>query len=621
MSMSTVTQQPRHRHWLRGSLAQTRIALVAIRQMVQLAWRAYPVGLIGIIALEIAQGLFPLGLAWVTKGLFDALARLLHDESLAALLPTLVPLLTLQALLVVLGQLSSAISSYADGELGRRLALTMHVQVYEKINSFVGLGPFEDPKLYNTIEFTVRQAHMAPAQTVRISTTLLRSIITLFSFMGILLAFNPLLAGIVLLAVLPQLYVRLKLGQQHLRLARKNNPGERLADYYGHVLSAPTFTKELRLFNLAGFFIAGFQQATTRINAARRQQEQRELRWQALLGLFESVVAAGTFIGVVVGASSGRLSIGDVALYINAVASLQGALSALIYAVGAVHESVLFYRSYMELLALPQPLPVCEDPQLVPPLHHGIELRNVSFRYNTDQPWVLHQVNLWIPAGSCVALVGLNGAGKTTLVKLLARFYDPTEGQILWDGMDIRQFDPQEYRQRLGTIFQDFQHFDLTAQVNIGFGEVTEVRNERRVQHAAEHAGIHNRIMSLPNGYQTVLSRWLADEGQGIDLSGGEWQKVALARMFMREADLLMLDEPTAALDAQAEYELYQQFAALMAGRTSLLISHRFSSVRMADLIAVLENGQITEYGPHSELLRNNQSYALLYRLQAAAYQ
>lgn len=308
-------------------------------------------------------------------------------------------------------------------------------------------------------------------------------------------------------------------------------------------------------------------------------------------------------------------------LYTSAVASVQGTLSGMISGLTRLNENALFFRQYTDLLALPQQLQIARVPRAVPELTEGITLRDVSFRYSEQHPWVLRHVDLFLPTGKCLALAGLNGAGKTTLVKLLTRMYNPTEGQILWDGIDFREFAPSELRQHIGTIFQDFAHYDLSVQHNIGLGEVSRIEDISAVHRAASDAGIHQRILALREGYQSILSRWLAEtESAGVDFSGGEWQKIALARMFMREADVLMLDEPTAALDAQAEYELYLHLRKLMQGRTCLLITHRFSTIRMADYVAVLEKGSIVEYGPHDELVERDGVYTKLYAMQAASY-
>jgi ATP-binding cassette subfamily B protein len=319
-------------------------------------------------------------------------------------------------------------------------------------------------------------------------------------------------------------------------------------------------------------------------------------------------------------AFGGKLSIGDVVLYTSAVANVQTALVGLVGVLSNINESVLFYGRYTNLLALPQPLRTSSSVQAVPPLKSGIELRNVSFRYSDYQPWVLRNLDMFIPAGQCVALVGLNGAGKTTLVKLLTRMYDPTEGQILWDGIELSMFDPSDLREHIAAILQDFTRYHLTAKENIGLGEIKNSEDMASIHRSAMAAGIHSTIESLPAGYATILSKWLAEDGQGVDLSGGEWQKMALARMFLRQADMLILDEPTAALDAQAEYDIYGHFVDLMAGRTSLLISHRFSTVRMADVIVTLKNGRITEYGSHDKLMALGGTYAKLYNMQAEKY-
>jgi ATP-binding cassette, subfamily B, bacterial len=372
---------------------------------------------------------------------------------------------------------------------------------------------------------------------------------------------------------------------------------------------------------LGDWLLTRLSQILLELHEMKRRQEIREIKWQFPIYLLSKVVASGAFIFIAVQAVRGLLSIGDVTLYMGAVSSVQGTLSHIIFALAGINENVLFYRQYMRLMALPSDIPTPAAAQPVPPLRQGIELRNVSFRYAKSRPWVLRHANLFIPAGQCLALVGLNGAGKTTLVKLLTRLYDVSEGAILWDGIDIRHFDPAALRQQMGVIFQDFARYNLTLRENIGLGDVAHLDDEARIRQAGRQAGLADVIQKLPRGYDTVLSRWLVEEADaGGDLSGGQWQKVALARLFMRQAALHILDEPTAALDAQAEHEIFEQFVTLTAGRTSLLISHRFSTVSMADLVAVIENGRITEYGSHADLMAAGGSYARLYRLQANKY-
>jgi ATP-binding cassette, subfamily B, bacterial len=588
--------------------------------MFQLAWQAQPVICLALVLLTALQGVLPLATAWLTKLLFDLLALAFQEGFSPALTRQLAFILAGQTFLMLVGQMAAPLNNYLNAEMGRRLTVAVQQAVYGKISCLAGMAYFEDPAFHDTFRLAGQGAQFGTANMLRTLTGLLQSIITLVGFIGVLVAFSPLLAGLVALAALPQLVVQLKIGRQRFGLAFNLSPEERRAFYYGHLLSSPTPAKEIRLFGLADYFLGGLLDTYRRIHRAQHRQELRELRWTLGLEGLATLVSSGAFIVVVLQAFAGRLSLGDVTLYTSAVRSVQSALTGIVAALSNLNEQALFFSHYQRLQALPQPVAIAASPRPVPPLQSGIELRNVSFRYTEQHPWVLRHANLFIPAGLCLALVGLNGAGKTTLVKLLTRLYDPTEGEILWDGVDIREFDPQALRRRVGVIFQDFMRYELSARENIGLGDVQYVAEMGRIHQAAEQAGIGPFIEHLPHGYETILSRVFGENGTGVDLSGGEWQKVAIARLFMRQADLLILDEPTAALDAQAEHEIYSHFAGLVSGRTSLIISHRFSTVRMADLIAVLEDGQITECGSHQELLAQQGSYARLYRLQAERY-
>lgn len=598
-------------------------AVFVLTQMALLTWQAQPAWCALLLLVELLQGLIPPATAWVTKSLFDLLGQTVQQGVVSHLPATLFPLLLAQAGLTVFGQLCLPVSRFFNGELGRSVTWITQARIYSKLAHIHGLAPFENSQLHDNINLATQGGQYGPHHALLLFTTLVRSSITLATFLGLLIAFNPLLAVLVGMVSLPQVYVQLQLSRQRVNLVVHTSSEQRRVWFYEMVLSGIDFAKELRLFTLADYMLRAWERTIVSIHHAQRQQQRRELSVQSGLAVFASLVNGCAVIIVIMRAFQGQLSLGDVVFYLSAVASMQAASYEMTLTLASLHESVLFYRHYTQLLALPQPLSLANSPQAVPRLTTGIELRNVSFRYSGDHPWVLQNVNLVIPVGQCVALVGLNGAGKTTLVKLLARLYDPTEGQILWDDVDIRQFDPEEYRQQLGAIFQDFVQYDLTAYDNIALGNVHDYDNQTRVYEAAQKAGIHDAIKRLPAGYDTLLSRWLSDKSDapGAELSGGEWQKVALARMLMRDADLLILDEPTAALDPQAEYDMFQQFTALVHERTTLLISHRFSTVQMADAIAVLEDGQITEFGTHHELMTRNGSYAKLYTMQAQQYQ
>jgi ATP-binding cassette subfamily B protein len=402
--------------------------------MSALALRVQPFCFLLIIFIQCIQGLLPLATTWITKGLFDILAQSLRSHPSADLIQHLCFLLIGQALIFVCSGMISPVYQYFNAELARALTLTMKGEIYRKAG-LIGLAYFEDPEFHDLIQIASSNAQFGPLQALENFALSLQGTITLLSFLGVLITLSPPLTGIVVLAVLPQLYAQLKLGNQRVEVALINSPRERLAAYYGQVLSTMSFAKEVRLFNLGNYFLGKFLSTTREIYQAQRLQQRRALGWQATLALVAALVSTTAFVVVILQAFSGLLSLGDVALYTGAVASVQIALASLVSAVSRSNESARFFQQYTRLLALEQPLVVCHSPRPIQPLTHGITLHDVSFRYSEQHPWTLRKINLFLPAQKCLALVGLNGAGKTTLVKLLSRLYDPTEGKILWDGI------------------------------------------------------------------------------------------------------------------------------------------------------------------------------------------
>jgi ATP-binding cassette subfamily B protein len=367
------------------------------------------------------------------------------------------------------------------------------------------------------------------------------------------------------------------------------------------------------------------------INSETRRLDRVELRTQVVLGLVGAVAAGAGLVWAVHATTTGRLTIGDLAIFIAAVAGVQGGVASGISRFAGAHQAVLMYRHYLEVVTAGPDLPEPPRPAPTPVLRRGIELRDVWFRYGETHSWVLRGVDLTIPSGATVALVGPNGAGKSTVVKLLLRFYDPSRGSVRWDNLDLRDLSAAQLRDRIGVVFQDFMSYDLPASENIGLGDVSALDDCERVSGAARQAGVHEALAALPRGYATPLTRMFTgfsdlsdrdDAETGVLLSGGQWQRVALARSFLRaDRDLLILDEPSAGLDPEAEYDIHRRLRSLRQGRTTLLISHRLSTVRDADRIVVLADGRVVEQGSHDELMAARGMYARLFGLQAQGYQ
>lgn len=592
-----------------------------IFDMIKLVWDSQPLIFCGLVLLTITQGILPVAGSWITKTIFDLLGMILKNGSSEQLLKHILIILILQSLIWVFSMIIGPIDHYLTSELDRHLSLKVQVSALRKIGGFAGVSYFENPGFFKTLQLANLGALSGPTTTLYSLSRIFQGVITIVGFVGVLIVLNPFLAIIIILSSTPHIYVQLKLSYQHYNLSASTNYYQRLVGYYSNTLTNPSYVKDICIFNLGNFFIHKFQDAYQSLFNSQRTQAKNELKLQTWLNTFSGVFSSSAFVYVVFQNIKGNISLGDITLFTSAITSFTNAFTSVIIAFGQINEKSLFFNEYKKLLSLPQPIYIADKPIPIRNLSNKISFQNLSFRYSENHPWVLKDISFEIPKGKCLAIVGLNGAGKTTLVKLIMRLYDPTGGEILWDNINIKGFELNKFREKIGVVLQDFSHFDLTVQENIGIGNLAKLHDMSCIRNAANYVGIDKTIEELPKGYQTTLSRWLNNENDiGMDLSIGEWQKLAIARALIRENELLILDEPSASLDAQTESELFENFKKMVPKKTCILISHRFNTVRMADMIVVLENGYLTEIGTHLELVNKKGKYWNLYQMQAESF-
>lgn len=480
------------------------------------------------------------------------------------------------------------------------------------------LEQFEDPTFYDKLE---RARQQTVGRTVLLSQVLgqVQDLITMVFLAGGLVAFNPWLILILLVAVIPAFVGENHFNQQSYSLVRSWTPERRELDYLRFMGASDKSAKEVKIFGLSGFLISRFGELSRQFFLKNKDLSVRRASWGGLLSAIGTAGYYAAYVAIIHQAVRGRISIGDLTFLAGSFRQMRGLLEGLLSRFSSVSQGALYLRDLFEYFeirpGITSAVPSLPFPEVI---RQGFVFENVGFKYRHSERWANRHLSFTLHPGEKLALVGENGAGKTTLVKLLARLYDPTEGRILLDGHDLRHYDLKQLHENIGVIFQDFVRFKMTAGTNIAIGRIGEQANQPRIEQSAHQSLADSVIAKLPAGYGQMLGKSF---GNGVELSGGEWQKIALGRAYMRDAQVLILDEPTAALDARAEYEVFQRFAELTTGKSAILISHRFSTVRMADRILVLENGQLIESGSHEELLSANGRYAELFHLQARGYQ
>lgn len=503
-----------------------------------------------------------------------------------------------------------------DSLLGDLFSNHTSVKIMEHAAT-LDLDQFEDSAFYDKLE---RARQQTIGRTILLSQILtqVQDLITM-AFLAVgLMAFNPWLILLLLVAIVPAFLGESYFNDRTYALTRGQTPERRELDYMRYLGASDETAKEVKLFNLSGFLIDRFKELSNKFYDDNKKLSVRRASWGTLFALLGSLGYYTAYVVIIIKTVQGAITIGTLTFLAGSFRQLRSLLEGILSRFSSVSQGAIYLRDFFEFFEIKPKIAIAVKPVPFPnPIKKGFTFENVGFRYHNSEAWANRNLSFTLQVGEKLALVGENGAGKTTLVKLLARLYDPTEGRILLDGIDLREYDIMDLRKHTGIIFQDYLKYQMSFAQNIAVGNIDEQHNRPLIKESAEKSLAHKLANKLPDKYDQALGRRF---NNGVELSGGEWQKIALARAYMKDAQLLILDEPTSALDARAEYQVFQRFAELTKGKTAVLISHRFSTVRMADRILVLEKGQLIEIGSHEELLHKNGRYAELFLLQAQGY-
>ena len=583
----------------------------------RIVWRSGRTLTVATAILVLLNGTLPLAALYLMKLTVDSVSASLSGlDKIAGFADATFLILLLGCVFLleaVLGSLTNLVSTALAQIVTDRMHDILHAKSVE-----MDLEYYENSKYYDTLHRAQQEAPFRPTQILTSLLQLGQSATSLIAITALLLSLHWAVPAFLIAAAIPGVLVRFRFAAKFFLWQRGRTSTERQASYFDWMLSRDTHAKEIRLFNLGGLFVERFQKLRTQIRQEKLRLAVKRSLAELTTQLGPTVAIIGLYAFLINRALYGLVTLGGLVMFVQAIQRGQTYLNQFLSSIVGLYENNLFLSNVQEFLTL--------KPKIVEPLHpmllrgspqQGIVFHNVGFQYPSSDKKVLENINLTIRPGEHIALVGENGAGKTTLIKLLCRLHDATEGVITFNGVDLRELGLKDLRRQISIVFQDYAHYQQTAGDNIWFGNIDLPADDKRIAEAAHQAGAAEIIAGLRNGYGTMLGKWFEN---GEELSIGEWQKIALARAFLRQSEIIVLDEPTSFMDAKAEYEFFERFHYLMKHKTALLISHRLSTVRMADCIYVLDGGKIVERGTHDRLVCHGGKYASLFETQAQYY-